>query len=87
VALWDTVVKDIRLHARFIPNLGSLAVHELDRDLIERHHPFFVLDRQGREGIDAPWAAGRNAKRSRGAIRDRPVGLISSVGPEHPGHR
>ncbi|OZM82100.1 alpha-amylase family protein [Pseudonocardia sp. MH-G8] len=87
VALWDTAVKDVRPHARFIPNLGSLAVHELDRDLIERHYPFFVLDRQGREGIEAPWAAGRNAKRSRGAFRDRPVGLISSVGPEHPGHR
>jgi hypothetical protein len=87
VALWDTAVKEIRPHARFIPNLGSLAVHELDRDLIERHYPFFVLDRQGREGIDPPWAAGRNAKRSRGAFRDRPVGLISSVGPEHPGYR
>lgn len=87
VALWDTAVKDIRPHARFIPNLGSLAVHELDRGLIERHYPFFVLDRQGRDGIDPPWAAGRNAKRSRGAFRDRPVGLISSVGPENPAYR
>jgi hypothetical protein len=87
VALWNTAVKDIRPHARFIPNLGSLAVHELDRDLIERHYPFFVLDRQSRSGIEAPWAAGRNAKRSRGAFRDRPVGLISSVGPEHHQHR
>jgi hypothetical protein len=87
VALWDTAVKDVRPHARFIPNLGSLAVHELDRDLIERHYPFFVLDRQSREGIEVPWAAGRNAKRSRGAFRDRPMALISSVGPEHPGYR
>jgi hypothetical protein len=87
VALWDTAVKDIRPHARFIPNLGGVGVHELDRDLIERHYPFFVLDRQGRGGIDPPWTAGRNAKRSRAAFRDRPVGLISSVGPEHHAHR
>jgi hypothetical protein len=87
VALWDTAVKDIRPHARFIPNLGGVAAHELDRDLIERHYPFFVLDRQGRTGIDPPWTAGRNAKRSRGAFRDRPVALISSVGPEHHTHR
>jgi hypothetical protein len=87
VALWDTAVKDIRPHARFIPNLGSLAVHELDRDLIERHYPFFVLDRQSRSGVEPPWTAGRNAKRSRGAFRDRPVGLISSVGPEHHAYR
>src|ERR1700754_2814611 len=87
VALWDPAVKDIRPHARFIPNLGSLPLRDLDRDLIERNYPFFVLDRQGREGIEPPWAAGRNAKRSRGIFRDRPVGLITSVGSEHPGYR
>lgn len=87
VAFWDTAVRQVRPHARFIPNLGSFAAHELDRDLIDKHYPLFFIDRQGREGIEAPWSAGRNAKRSRGVFRDRPVGLISSVGPEIPQHR
>lgn len=87
VAFWDTAIRDVRPHARFIPNLGSFAAHELERDLIDKHYPLFFIDRQGRDGIDAPWSAGRNAKRSRGVFRDRPVGLISSVGPENSTHR
>ncbi|GAA4431854.1 family 10 glycosylhydrolase [Georgenia halophila] len=87
VAFWDTAIRDVRPHARFIPNLGSFAAHELERDLIDKHYPLFFIDRQGRDGIDAPWSAGRNAKRSRGVFRDRPVGLISSVGPENATHR
>lgn len=83
IAIWDDAVRDIRPHARFIPNVGSLAVRDMDRDLITRHYPIFFIDKQGRSGNEAPWSAGRNGKRSRGLFRDRPVGLITSVGPEH----
>ncbi len=87
VAIWDNAVKDIRPHARFIPNIGGLAVRDMDRELITRHYPIFFIDKQGRSGIEAPWSAGRTGKRSRGLFRDRPVGLITSVGPEHHEYR
>ncbi len=82
VGIWDNAVRDIRPHARFIPNVGSLALRDMDRNLIARHYPIFFIDKQGRSGIEAPWSAGRTGKRSRSLFRDRPVGLITSVGPE-----
>ncbi|MDQ3655443.1 MAG: family 10 glycosylhydrolase [Chloroflexota bacterium] len=87
VSIWDNAVNEIRPHARFIPNIGSLAVRDMDRELITKHYPIFFIDKQGRSGIEAPWSAGRNGKRNRGLFRERPVGLITSVGPEHHEHR
>lgn len=87
VALWDTAAKDVRPHTSVIPNLGSLSIHELDRDLIGKHYPLFFIDRQGRDGVEPLWSPGRNAKRTRGVFPDRPVGLITSVGPENHQHR
>jgi hypothetical protein len=87
VSIWDEAVRDIRPHARFIPNLGALAARDLDRALVEKHYPIFFIDKQGRSGIEAPWAAGRNGKRNRGVFPDRPVRLITSVGPEHHQYR
>ncbi|MFG1819482.1 alpha-amylase family protein [Kribbella sp. NPDC049174] len=87
VGIWDQAVRDVRPHARFIPNLGALAARDLDRDLAERLYPIFIIDKQGRSGIEAPWGAGRNGKRNRGVFPDRPVRLITSVGPEHHQHR
>lgn len=87
VAIWDAAVKDLRPNARFIPNLGAFAARDLDAELVRRVYPMFVVDKQGRSGIEAPWVAGRVAKRSRGLFPDRPVGLITSVGPEHHQHR
>lgn len=87
VALWDQAVRDISPHSRFIPNLGALGARDLDRELVERHYPFFVLDKQGRSGAEAPWSAGRAAKRNRSVFPDRPATLITSVGPEYREHR
>ncbi|MFI5693950.1 alpha-amylase family protein [Kribbella sp. NPDC051586] len=81
VGIWDRAVRDLRPHARFVPNLGALAARDLD--LPEPVAPLFVVDKQGRHGIEAPWAAGRAGKRNRGVYPDRPVQLITSVGPEH----
>ncbi|MFB9375481.1 beta-galactosidase trimerization domain-containing protein [Kineococcus gynurae] len=87
VGIWDRAVKDLKPHVAFIPNLGSVAVQDLERGLVEEHYPMLFIDRQGRHGDEAPWSAGRNGKRSRSVFRDRPVGLITSVGPENPTHR
>ncbi|TWD73122.1 trehalose utilization protein [Kribbella amoyensis] len=87
VTIWDEAVRDLRPHARFIPNLGALGARDLDREQVERHYPIFFIDKQGRSGTEAPWSAGRNGKRNRGVFPDRPVRLITSVGPEHHQYR
>ncbi|MCR9218195.1 MAG: beta-galactosidase trimerization domain-containing protein [bacterium] len=84
---WDNAVKAIRPHASFIPNMGGVSLMEFDLDLIEKHCPFLVVDHQGRHGAEPVWMAGRNGKRMRATFRDRPVILITSVGPEEPVHR
>ncbi|WP_371403435.1 family 10 glycosylhydrolase [Kribbella sp. NBC_00662] len=83
VGIWDQAVRELRPHARFVPNLGALAARDLARDLAEPVSPLFIVDKQGRHGIEAPWVAGRAGKRNRGVYPDRPVQLITSVGPEH----
>ena len=79
VGIWDQAVRDLRPHARFVPNMGALGA----RDLAGPMAPLFIIDKQGRSGTEAPWAAGRNGKRNRGVFPDRPVRLITSIGPEH----
>ncbi|MGW7685519.1 alpha-amylase family protein [Kribbella sp. NPDC054772] len=83
VGIWDQAVRDLRPDARFIPNMGALAARDLAQDLAEPVAPLFIIDKQGRHGIEAPWAAGRNGKRNRAVFPDKPVRLITSVGPEH----
>ncbi len=87
VVSWDEAVKEVRPHASFIPNMGGASLMEFDLALIEKHCPFLVVDDQGRHGVEPVWKAGRNGKRIRATFRDRPVVLITSVGPEEPVHR
>ena len=87
VVAWDEVVKRVRPHASFIPNMGGASLMEFELELIEKHCPFLVVDDQGRHGTEAIWKAGRNGKRIRATFRERPVVLITSVGPEEPVHR
>ncbi len=86
VVHWDNEVKAIKPHASFIPNMGGASLTEFDLSLIESHCPFLVVDDQARGGTQSVWASGRNGKRMRGTFRERPVILITSVGPEE-GHR
>lgn len=82
VVEWDDAVRSIKPHASFIPNMGSASLMEFDLSLIEKHCPFLVVDDQGRQGIEPIWKAGRNGKRMRATYRERPVILITSIGPE-----
>ncbi len=79
---WDDAVKAIRPHASFIPNMGGASLMEFDLSVIARHCPFLVVDHQGRRGLELGWSAGRNGKRIRATFPDRPVVLITSIGPE-----
>ncbi len=82
IVAWDEAVKAIRPHASFIPNMSGASLMEFDLKLIEKHCPFIVVDDQGRRGTEPIWMAGRNGKRVRATFHDRPVILITSIGPE-----
>ncbi|KKB11460.1 hypothetical protein VE25_12550 [Devosia geojensis] len=82
VVEWDEVVKAVKPHASFIPNMGSVSLTEFDLSLIEKHCPFLVVDDQGRRGTESIWMSGRNGKRMRATFRERPAILITSIGPE-----
>lgn len=82
VVEWDEAMKAIKPNTSFIPNMGSVSLMEFDLKLIERHCPFLVVDDQGRRGTEPVWLSGRNGKRMRATFRDRPVVLITSIGPE-----
>jgi len=82
VVEWDEVMKAIKPHASFIPNMGSVSLMEFDLAMIEKYCPFLCVDDQGRRGTEPVWMAGRNAKRMRATFRDRPAILITSIGPE-----
>lgn len=87
VALWDRAVREIDPYVRFIPNRGMWQTRGLDEAKVARSFPAFFIDKQGRSGDEAAWAAGRVGKRCKGLYPDRPVNLITSVGPEQHEHR
>ncbi len=82
IVQWDDVVKSVRPHASFIPNMGHASLMEFDLSVIEKHCPFLVVDHQGRQGVELAWSAGRAAKRMRAGFPERPVVLLTSVGLE-----
>lgn len=82
VAHWDTEVKKVKPHASFIPNMSGSSLMEFDLSVIKKHCPILFVDHQGRRNVEPAWSAGRNGKRIRATFRDRPVGLITSIGPE-----
>ena len=82
VVEWDAVMKAIKPHTNFIPNMGSVSLMEFDLDIIEKYCPFLCVDDQGRRGTEPVWMSGRNGKRMRATFRERPAVLITSIGPE-----
>jgi hypothetical protein len=82
VVEWDAVMKAIKPHTSFIPNMGSVSLMEFDLAIIEKYCPFLCVDDQGRRGTEPIWMAGRNGKRMRATFRERPAMLITSIGPE-----
>ena len=65
-----------------IPNTGGGATSPLDMKIIGELAPILFADRQGRSGLAAPWANGKNAKEYRATMGRKPIGGIFSVGVE-----
>ena len=82
VVLWDDAVRAVKSHVRYIPNRGANLTRDLVREMVDDRYPMFFVDKQGRSGTEASWVPGRIAKRARGLYPERPVALITSVGPE-----
>ena len=79
---WDAAIREANPEARFVPNSGGGALSDLDMREFGSVADTAFADRQGRSGIVTPWAAGKNAKEYRAAMRGKPVGGIFSVGLE-----
>ncbi|KKK85693.1 hypothetical protein LCGC14_2770740, partial [marine sediment metagenome] len=84
--LWDAEIQKINPAARFIPNTGGGAMSDLDMATIGKLAPMMVADRQGRHGLVAAWANGKNGKEYRAALGRKPAAGLFSVGLEEP-HR
>jgi Hypothetical glycosyl hydrolase 6 len=79
---WDAAIRKVKPTARFVPNSGGGALSDLDMDVFGQLADTAFADRQGRSGIVAPWAAGKNAKEYRATMGAKAVGGIFSVGLE-----
>jgi Hypothetical glycosyl hydrolase 6 len=87
VVEWDRAVRTLNSHGNFIPNRGGRPTGDLNAEIVKDFYPASYIDKQGRAPGEAIWSAGRVGKRARGLYPDRPVTLISSVGPENRQHR
>jgi hypothetical protein len=79
--VWDTAVRDIVPHARYIPNSGG-AHGILDMKRIGQKSEILFADRQARRGLMPSWANGRNGKEFRATMGRKPIGGIFSMGVE-----
>jgi hypothetical protein len=79
---WDDAIRAINPHACYIPNSGGGSLCDLDMVRLNDLTPLLFADRQGRAGLAAPWAAGKNAKEYRAAYGPKPIGGMFNVGLE-----
>ncbi len=82
--LWDEEIRRANPKARFIPNTGGGAQAEIDMKRAGALAPTLFADRQARNGVQLPWANGKNAKEYRATLGSKPIGGIVSVGLEAP---
>lgn len=82
VGHWNAVVASERPHGRFIPNIGNSSMLDFALDEVKRYCPILFVDHQGRTGAIPVWSAGRDGKRMRGVMGDKPIGLVTSTSVE-----
>jgi Hypothetical glycosyl hydrolase 6 len=77
--LWDSEIRKINPAARYIANSGG-ANGGLDMRVVGELAPTLFADRQGRSGVMAPWANGKNGKEYRSTLGRKPIGGIFHMG-------
>jgi len=80
--LWNDRIQKINPNASYIANAGGGALSELDMKTIGEMAPTLFADRQGRSGLMALWANGKNAKEYRATMGKKAIAGIFSVGIE-----
>jgi hypothetical protein len=80
--LWNTKIREINPEASYIANAGGGALSPLDMKTIGELAPILFADRQGRSGVMAPWASGKNGKEYRATLGEKPIAGMVSVGFE-----
>ena len=81
--LWDSEIRKINPSARYLANSGG-ATSGLDMQTVGRLAPTLFADRQGRSGIMAPWANGKNGKEYRSTLGNKAIGGIFHMGVVSP---
>ncbi len=80
--LWNEKIRAINPNACYMANAGGGALSDLDMKTINQLAPTMVADRQGRNGLMAPWANGKNGKEYRATMGSKPIAGMFSVGIE-----
>jgi hypothetical protein len=80
--LWNEKIREINPQASYIANAGGGALSSLDMKTIGELAPTLFADRQGRSGLMAPWANGKNGKEYRATMGQKAIAGIFSVGLE-----
>lgn len=80
--LWNKTIREINPRASYIANAGGGALSNLDMKTIGELAPTLFADRQGRSGLMAPWANGKNGKEYRATMGHKAIAGIFSVGLE-----
>jgi hypothetical protein len=80
--LWNDRIREINPNASYIANAGGGALSELDMKTVGELAPTLFADRQGRTGLMAPWANGKNGKEYRATMGNKAVVGIFSMGLE-----
>ena len=80
--LWNEKIRAINPGACYIANAGGGALSDLDMKTINELAPIMVADRQGRRGVMAPWANGKNGKEYRATMGNKAIAGMFSVGIE-----
>ena len=81
--LWDAEIRKINPAARYIANSGG-ANSGLDMQTVGELAPTLFADRQGRSGMMAPWANGKNGKEYRSTLGRKAIGGIFHMGVVSP---
>jgi hypothetical protein len=79
--VWDSTIRAIQPHARYIPNSGG-AHGSLDMVRIAEKSEILFADRQARRGLQPSWSNGKNGKEYRSTLGRKPIGGIFSMGVE-----
>lgn len=80
--LWNQKIREINPQSTYIANAGGGALSSLDMKTIGELAPTLVADRQGRTGLMAPWANGKNGKEYRATMGRKAIAGMFSVGLE-----